>query len=421
MLRLVIIADDFTGALDTGVQFTKQGVKTIVSTRLDLELSKIDRDIQVLVVDTESRHVSSEEAYKRVFSIASNAKDAGVTYVFKKTDSTLRGNIGIELKAVMDAWNTTKLMFVPAYPSNGRTTRNGNQYVDGIPLDKSPFSQDPLEPMGCSCISEIIQNQCDYHCENINITGLENFELKITMEKSIYIFDAETQKELRLVCEKIKKVGLLKVTAGCAGFASVLVDEIPFVKHESKYKEKSGSMLAVCGSLNKASFKQITYAKSQGFEVVKMTPEQKLWSFNKQGTELNALIEYLTDLIRQNKNVVLITADDKEDIEHCDKLALAMNIEEHSIFSVISNSISEVILSVVSNDEVKAITVFGGDTAIAAMNKLNCTGVTPLAEIQPGVVLSELQGGSYSTVLVTKAGGFGEKDVLVKIKEYMEN
>ncbi len=28
MLKLLVIADDFTGALDTGVQFSKQGIQT---------------------------------------------------------------------------------------------------------------------------------------------------------------------------------------------------------------------------------------------------------------------------------------------------------------------------------------------------------------------------------------------------------
>ena len=32
MLKLLVIADDFTGALDTGVQFSKQGIQTLVST-----------------------------------------------------------------------------------------------------------------------------------------------------------------------------------------------------------------------------------------------------------------------------------------------------------------------------------------------------------------------------------------------------
>ena len=94
MISLLVLADDFTGALDTGVQFVKQGIKTEVLTVKDLDFTAYDTD--VLVINTETRHLSGSETFAIISNLVKKAKEAGVKYVYKKTDSALRGNIGAE-------------------------------------------------------------------------------------------------------------------------------------------------------------------------------------------------------------------------------------------------------------------------------------------------------------------------------------
>lgn len=74
MPRLLIIADDFTGALDTGVQFAACGIPTrvVVGTAADM----IRCECTVLVVDTETRHLSAEAAGKIVEVLARRAREA---------------------------------------------------------------------------------------------------------------------------------------------------------------------------------------------------------------------------------------------------------------------------------------------------------------------------------------------------------
>ncbi|HRR92238.1 MAG TPA: four-carbon acid sugar kinase family protein, partial [bacterium] len=92
MPKLLIIADDLTGALDTGIQFSKIGVDTVVS----INPGELVSDTDVIVADTESRHLLPETAYERVRRVLSITGEVG--YVYKKTDSTLRGNTGAEFK-----------------------------------------------------------------------------------------------------------------------------------------------------------------------------------------------------------------------------------------------------------------------------------------------------------------------------------
>ena len=144
MEKLWIIADDFTGALDTGVQFAARGASVRVLPWGDPP--EDGADAQVLVIDSESRHLSPEAARRAVFRLASLAKERGVSFLYKKTDSALRGNIGSELAAAMEAMGGERLAFVPAYPRLGRTTRGGIHYVDGCPRRRACSGMTPSSP-----------------------------------------------------------------------------------------------------------------------------------------------------------------------------------------------------------------------------------------------------------------------------------
>src|SRR5689334_18836109 len=100
MVKLLIIADDFTGAHDTGVQFAARGAATVVVTDLNYDFRSIEKRVEVLVMVAETRHLKPQDAYNIVYSIVHRALQAGIAYIYKKTDSALRGNIGSELTAL---------------------------------------------------------------------------------------------------------------------------------------------------------------------------------------------------------------------------------------------------------------------------------------------------------------------------------
>ena len=132
MLLLLILADDFTGALDTGVQFAACGIPTrvVVGEQVDFAAN----DAAVLVVDTETRHLSAAEAYAVIAKLTREAMSAGVFSIYKKTDSALRGNIGAELSALLKTSGERRLPFLPAFPQIDRVTRDGVHYISGVPV-----------------------------------------------------------------------------------------------------------------------------------------------------------------------------------------------------------------------------------------------------------------------------------------------
>ena len=133
MIHLFVIADDFTGALDTGVQFASYGAAL-----------EADAQTQVLVVDAETRHLPAAQAYDTVYRLVRWAKEKKIGCIYKKTDSALRGNIGAELSAALAADGGDRLHFVPAFPNLERVTRGGVHYIGGVPVAQSVFERTPL-------------------------------------------------------------------------------------------------------------------------------------------------------------------------------------------------------------------------------------------------------------------------------------
>src|SRR3990172_8619130 len=130
-----IIADDLTGAMDAGAGFLGKGLHPFIRFGV-----KSPQDSSVIVISTDSRDMDPETAYKKARRQAH--KLAGL-YVYKKIDSTLRGNIGKELIAVMDALKFEKAVVCPAFPANERTVVDGKLMIRNIPINETSFAKDP--------------------------------------------------------------------------------------------------------------------------------------------------------------------------------------------------------------------------------------------------------------------------------------
>lgn len=135
--RLGVIADDITGANDVGVQFMKRGLETIVLLEAASLLPTTIKEADVIVVDTESRFSPPDIAYQRVRDVVKTLNEASVRVVYKKIDSTLRGNIGPELEAIMEEAGSRLSIVAPAFPSNLRITVGGIQLVNQVPVEKT--------------------------------------------------------------------------------------------------------------------------------------------------------------------------------------------------------------------------------------------------------------------------------------------
>lgn len=236
MPKLLIIADDLTGACDTAAQLAKQGVPALVWIDADAASQTGRPQAEALVINTEGRHVEASEAASRVRAAVKIGREWGAEFFYKKVDSTLRGNVGTELEAFRAATAQPILLFIPAFPKLARTTRQGRLFVGAQPLNETSFACDPLCPMTESDVPAILGAQTSLPTQVIS----DNDEAA-RLVPGICAFDAVTDEDLRIIGSRLKRSSLL-------------------------------TAIAVKGSLNEASLAQFDRAHDAGFTTVTLQP-----------------------------------------------------------------------------------------------------------------------------------------------------
>src|SRR6266508_3528826 len=146
MIRLAIIADDLSSATDCGAQVVRSGLSVVVPFR-GYSLPQQARAAQVISIDTDSRSLSADHAYSKVKAATQQLVAEGWTHFYKSVDSTLRGNLGAEIEAVLEIVKPDCAVIAPAFPKYGRTTVDGVQYLHGRPLHETEFVTDPTAPV----------------------------------------------------------------------------------------------------------------------------------------------------------------------------------------------------------------------------------------------------------------------------------
>lgn len=413
MVRLLIIADDFTGALDTGVQLAASGAGTRVITNTDA-LWKPAGEAEVLVLDAETRHLPAERAGTAVRDIVRGAAARNIPHIYKKTDSALRGNIGAELTALMEASGEKVLPFLPAYPQINRNTIGGIHFIGEIPVAQSIFGADPYEPVAHSRISELIAEQSDVLVHSVDINmGIPD------KGPGIYVFDAKTPGDLKAAGEALALRGSLRIMAGCAGFGAALPELLHLGQRGNEKKpELDERLLVVCGSMNPVTMAQITEAEKAGFSHWRLTPRQKLRDGYWQSPDGRAAIGELSGLLRSHESVILDT-NDAGGNQPTAQYAAACGLGAEDIRTGVSRSIGKVVGELFTGENVGTLMITGGDTLLQCMNEMGVTEMEPVCEMRPGVVLSRFCYKGRCRHVISKSGGFGDKALFIELKEML--
>lgn len=408
MNKLLIVADDYTGALDTGVQFASCGAATCVLTDPACDYTGLSECFHVLVVDAESRHLAPTEAYRIVRRTVQNAMNAGFSYIFKKTDSALRGNIGAELAAVLDATGAPRMSFFPAFPKMKRWTRDGIHYIDGIPVAESLFGKDPFEPVKHSAVADIIHEQVDIPVviHSLNSDD-DHFDLL-----GIHVFDSDTDGQLYQSAAALNTVGELHYLAGCAGVAAVLPDLLEMRAEERAKPCLTGELLTICGSINPITRKQMERAERTGALRIQLTPEQKLdpdWISTPEGKRT---ADRWLEQIQANPNAIVECGDD---MTATAAKATALGLDLDQTRRRISRSMGGILQRLLDIGLERDILITGGDTLLAFMHRIGQNTLIPLSEPMPGVVLSQICYNGKKINLMSKSGGFGTDTLLLDL------
>ena len=412
MVKLLIIADDFTGALDTAVQFVNKGVETLVFTGKSVTEAAVRVSAEVLVVDAETRRMTPKEAYTTVLTLVRQALSAGVKTIYKKTDSALRGNVGSELAAVLDGAETGQLFFIPAFPALHRTTQNGIQYVDGLKLEESSFGEDPFDPMRCSFVPEILEKQTDKKIRLVSVE--EEIPVGRKEEKEILIFDAVTDEDIRKRVHALQEKQSLNFLAGCAGFASFLPEALGLTGSHHDKLDKTDCLFVSCGSLNSITKEQILYAQKRGFYRSTLSPVQKLCPDYYETVEGKVFLKKLADTCKKEQ-CVEVDSFDIDGQENTMDYAKRRGMNKDQIRFSVCASHGKIVHYLWNHKVNMTVLMTGGDTLMGFMEEIGVNRISPVGELEKGVVLSKLDWNGRQLQVISKSGGFGEEATLVEI------
>lgn len=418
MIKLVIIADDLTGALDTGVQFSKKNMSTIVTTDLNFNFEDICKEADILVIDTESRHIPADEAKERVKSVLSKFNKEEIKFFYKKTDSTLRGNLGSEIEGFMEGLNINEVSFIPAFPSGKRTVKDGVLYVNNVKLAETQFAMDILNPVTDSFIPDIINKQSNINVKLKDIN--EEFSPQDDKEKHIYIFDSENIENMENIGKILHNKNKLNYTIGNAGFAEILTHYIKSDTKKEKIILEDDRILFVCGSVNITSLKQCKYAEKIGYCSDSLKFGNIISEDYKNSDNYITDKEYFKEKINNNKKFLLRTSDSEDVIKKAIEYTEKNSISMEDLTSNIANSTGQLVSDLIREHEIRNLIIFGGDTLMGILKNIGCQYIIPVSEIFPGVVFTRAVGKDTAINVITKAGGFGEESIIERINEFLE-
>jgi uncharacterized protein YgbK (DUF1537 family) len=413
MRQILIIADDLSGAADCGMACAGSGLQTVVM--LGNSVTAVDAD--VLSVDADTRGLDAKRAVWETAMLMRRYMSSREQVVFKKLDSTLRGNVGAELAAVLTTQRAAMAeprhivaVLAPAFPANGRTTRQGKQLLNGKPLEEMEIWQ-RNGIQGNSYIPAMLEEagmrSAVLPLETIRSSNgnLQKQMTSLAEGLDVLVCDAETDQDLQAIAQAAAGLGHYTVWAGSAGLAYHLPKAIALTSTTAAAPDQplaSGPTLFVVGSSAAVSREQVkTLAASPELVAITIPPGDLLAGLDKRQKHERALAEAFAG---KRDIVVMLGTEDKLKIDAGRLLssALAQMIVPHY-------------------NKVGALVITGGETARLVLQTWGVTGLRLVEELEPGLPFSITENWSRRLPVITKAGDFGNPQTLVHCRQFLRD
>jgi len=413
MAQMLILADDLTGAADCGVACARHGLHTMVV----LGDSATNASSDVISVDGDTRRLAPNEAASETARLLRKHLHHEEPLLYKKLDSTLRGNVGEELASALAVRRTSTdtherivVVLAPAFPAAGRTTLGGKQHIFGKLMEDSlPLRNSPLPPR--SDIPALLRAS-HLHPEVLGLElirgdfgALSNAMQTIAQRADVLVCDAETEDDLRRIADASMVLGRRTVWAGSAGLARHMPPAAGLSRASATRPappSKLGPALFVVGSGSAVTQEQVEVLASKSDAIVIRVPSEVLihversQHYKKYGLEVGRALKAGKDVAVFPDSGVLLDA---------------------SIGPLLTAALAEMVLPFA--DKAGALVVTGGETARAVLQAWGITGLQLICEVETGLPFSVTSGWSRELPVLTKAGGFGGPESLLRCLEFL--
>ena len=466
-MYLGIIADDLTGAADTGVQFAKRSFYTIL---LPFGLESVEpswrlREAQIVALNTGTRGMQAGLAYDTVKDTTVLLKRLHPQSIYKKIDSTLRGNVGAEIQAVMDATGNILAILAPAFPDCNRTTVGGMHLVNGRPLSQTEVAFDPVSPVRESHIATLIRAQTRLKVGHIYLQevrrGTEPLQRSIFrhMEngEKIIIFDAVTDDDLSNIAEAGMSMSSPPLMVGSAGLANQLSrllkgfdtaspTQPERCEHTKQYaaiyeRKNEGVIIIISGSLSAVTSRQLDEVRRTRkgkiipVEIHRLIEDQESGSNLSSNEVKERESETVSEIISVAEASKIVGVQSVEG-GRCDDQNIAFGRIPRTLSSnevkdsgrtrgsplPVVEYLGRIALQIAGRcpQPIRGLILTGGDTALAVFKHLGISQVRLIDEILPGIPYGQVLDGEFAGLaIVTKAGAFGDENALVKCIDFL--
>ena len=258
---IAVIADDLTGAAEIAGLGWRHGLTAEI-----LQRDQMPSDIELAVFDSDSRNCPAKEAARRVSRIAKRIRKRKPAWIYKKVDSVLRGNVLVEIQAMQEALGLTCCLLVPANPSARRIIKNGKYFIQGKPINRTDFRNDPSHPRHSADVKELLGASRDY---SVTLQQLKASDLPYGM----VVGEATTVTDVRHWGQRVNAQTL---PAGGADFFAALLQSHGLRSQESGSmvtKTVAGRTLFVSGSMAQSSVSFLHECNTRKWPVLLMPDE----------------------------------------------------------------------------------------------------------------------------------------------------
>lgn len=418
---VLVIADDFTGANDAGSGLAQAGAR--VHVLFDAAKAASTQAADVWVISTDSRAVAPAEAARRVTEALHHhhhAADRG--WIFKKIDSTLRGNVGVEIAAALSSSGKQLALVAPAVPKLGRITRHGEVLIDGVALTETEFASDPKTPV----MSSRVLTQLQLPGEVLSRAQLKQPDLAqwLSRQQGVVVVDAEDEADLSLLIAAAVQLSPKPLLVGAAGLSDALARQSgqaatrPVTVQPAAVKRPQ-PVLAVIGSMSISAQQQIAQlARLRDITLVDIDitqlfaqpawPEKAHW------------FERSLSALRQGQHVVIRTCQQADQRHQIDALCQQNRISRQQLGESICQFLGELSQQLCHACLPAALYLSGGDVAIAVARSLGASGFQTEGLVAGCVPHGRLLNSEFTLPVMTKAGGFGDENTLVEAIRFIE-
>ena len=415
MLEIAVIADDLTGAADTGIQFRPLFAETLLVADSALTAGSDIPDAQVLAIHTGTRAVPPETARERVSSVGRNLLDLKPSRIYKKVDSCVRGNLGAETDGMAEALDLELAFIAPAFPEMGRTTENGIHLIHGEPVAETEIGRDPATPVTQSRLADIIAAQSRFAVGHIGMetvdAGADAIAATVnTLAQDgtrLITFDTTRQDQLKTIAGLtlnhfpstllVGSAGLGQGLRDCLKQAGVNTAEPHAIPH------RPGHHLIALGTASERARRQVETLRGDfDFGLFELSAEGlAARSDDEMARRLTAAASRLgkADVI-----VRIAPPQGEPDLETARRVA---------------SGFGEFVAELVAKTKPASVFLSGGDSAISVLDRLGAKALRLECEVSPTLVCGTVVGGEADGMnLGTKPGAMGDDDAMLQWRKF---